>query len=172
MFLKDFKNFYAKRIIKKRLDNCDSEVPNTKITTIGLLVDETDFAFKDNLIKALLSKGFESQNIKVLSFKNSYKKKEEIQYPHFSKKDISWIGSVENKIVKEFKQEPFDLLISYYDQKKAPLVVVSNNSKAKFKVGFSNIDKRLFHLMIDTPMENYVVFIDELEKYLKILNKI
>jgi L-rhamnose mutarotase len=51
-------------------------------------------------------------------------------------------------------------------------VLLSNESKASFKVGFSSIDKRLNHFMINTNAENYTIFIDELFKYLKILNKI
>jgi L-rhamnose mutarotase len=64
------------------------------------------------------------------------------------------------------------LLINYYDTEKAALLLVSNQSKASFKVGFSSIDKKLNHFMIDTNAENYKVFIEELFKYLKILNKI
>ena len=45
-------------------------------------------------------------------------------------------------------------------------------AKAGFKVGFASIDKRLNHFMIDTNAENYIVFMSELFKYLKILNKI
>jgi hypothetical protein len=65
-----------------------------------------------------------------------------------------------------------DLLINYYDTEKVALLLVSNLSKASFKVGFASIDKRLNHFMIDTNAENYIVFMSELFKYLKILNKI
>jgi hypothetical protein len=60
----------------------------------------------------------------------------------------------------------------YYDTEKVALLLVSNLSKASFKVGFASIDKRLNHFMIDTNAENYTVFMSELFKYLKILNKI
>jgi hypothetical protein len=77
-----------------------------------------------------------------------------------------------NQEIIDFKANKFDLLISYYDIEKVPLLLVTQRSKAGFKVGFSNIDKRLNHLMIETTAENSLVFIDELFKYLKILKKI
>ena len=172
MFLKIFKNFSAKRIIKKKLVNSYSDVSDCKIKTVGILIDETDFYEKENLVKALLKSGFESENITLLAYKNKYKKKEELDYLHFSKKDVSWIGTIDKKEVHEFKTKEFDLLIGYFQEKKAPLLLVTHNSKAKFKAGFSNIDKRLFHLMIDIPQEDYAVFVDELVKYLRILNKL
>jgi hypothetical protein len=64
------------------------------------------------------------------------------------------------------------MLISYYDFEKAPLMIITQQSKASFKVGFSTIDKRLNHFMIDTNVEKQEVFTNELFRYLKILNKI
>ena len=71
----------------------------------------------------------------------------------------------------DFINEKFDLLISYYDVEKAILLKITHNSKAQFKVGFSSVDKRLNHLMINTNAENYKVFVHELFRYLKILNR-
>ena len=100
------------------------------------------------------------------------KKNEVFDYPTFSHNDLSWHGTVDKREVKDFIAEPFDLLINYYDIEKVALLLVSHQSKASFKVGFASIDKRLNHFMIETNAENYKVFMDELFKYLKILNKI
>ncbi|NBU80850.1 MAG: hypothetical protein EBS55_04300, partial [Flavobacteriaceae bacterium] len=86
--------------------------------------------------------------------------------------DLSWHATVDKKEVNDFIKEPFDLLINYYDTEKVALLIVTHLSKASFKVGFATVDKRLNHFMINTNAENYIVFIDELFKYLKILNKI
>ncbi len=111
-------------------------------------------------------------NLKTFRFKTSYKKKENINYPQYSKKDISWIGSIEKNEAKEFKSKQFDLLISYYDTMKTPLEIVTHKSMAEFKVGFASSNKQLNHFMIYTQVENYTVFVDELFKYLRILNKL
>lgn len=172
MFLKYFRTFSAKRVLKKSSLNVNSDVSNKPIQTVGVLVDETVFDKKDTLIQLLVSKGIKPDNISVLAYKKNYKKKENISYPHYSKKDISWLGTIENREAKEFKSKQFDLLISYYDEKKTPLQIVTHKSLADFKVGFASSDKRLNHFMIDTEVENYTVFVDELFKYLRILNKL
>lgn len=172
MFLKYFRTFSAKRVLKKSSLNVNSAVSNKPIKTVGVLVDETVFDKKDSLIQLLVSKGIKPENISVLAYKTSYKKKENIIYPHYSKKDISWIGSIEKNEVKEFKSKPFDLLISYYDTMKTPLEIVTHKSMAEFKVGFASSNKQLNHFLIDTQVENYTVFVDELFKYLRILNKL
>jgi hypothetical protein len=69
-------------------------------------------------------------------------------------------------------ETPFDLLINYYDVEKSALLVVTNLSKAKFKVGFAAVNKKLNHFMINTEGGNYAIFTEELFKYLKILNKL
>lgn len=172
MFLKYFRTFSAKRVLKKSSLNVNSAVSNRPIQTVGVLVDETVFDKKDSLIQLLVEKGLKSENISVLAYKTSYKKKENINYAHYSKKDISWIGSIEKNEAKEFKSKPFDLLISYYDTMKTPLEIVTHKSMAEFKVGFASSNKQLNHFMIDTQVENYTVFVDELFKYLRILNKL
>ena len=45
--------------------------------------------------------------------------------------------------------------------------MITSKSKAKFKVGFSEVDNRLNRWMIATDMENYKLFVFELFKYLK-----
>lgn len=172
MFLKYFRTFSAKRVLKKSSINVNSTVSNHPIQTVGVLIDETVFNNKQALIQNLIAKGIKPENISVLAYKAKYKKKENITYPHYSKKDITWLGTIEKKEVKDFKSCVFDLLISYYDEKKTPLQIVTYKSKADFKVGFVSSDKRLNHFMIDTEIQNYNVFVDELFKYLRILNKL
>jgi hypothetical protein len=92
--------------------------------------------------------------------------------PTFGIKHFNWKAEITSPIIKDFISEKFDLLISYYDVEKAILLTITHNSEAQFKVGFSAIDKRLNHLMINTNAENYKVFVHELFRYLRILNKI
>jgi len=82
------------------------------------------------------------------------------------------MAQVDGKEFANFTNTNFDLLLSYYDVEKAPLLLITHLSKASFKVGFASVDKRLNHFMIDTNAENYKVFMEELFKYLKILNKL
>jgi hypothetical protein len=172
MFLNYFKDFATKKIVKKSLSNVKHVASDKMIRTVGIIFDESYFYEKEALINELIANGIAEKDIKILVFKDKIKKNEVFDYPVFSHKDLTWLATIDKKEVTDFVNEPFDLLINYYDVEKAILLLVSHLSKASFKVGFSVIDKRLNHFMINTNAENYKVFMDELFKYLKILNKI
>ena len=172
MFSIYIKNFFTKKIVKNTLSNVKHIPTNDLIKTVGIIFDESYFYEKEALIQELIANGIAESNIQILVFKDKIKKNEVFDFPVFSHKDLSWTATFDKSEVKDFIAQKFDLLINYYDIEKSALLLVSNHSKATFKVGFSSIDKKLNHFMINTNAENYKVFIDELFKYLKILNKI
>ncbi|WP_035671637.1 hypothetical protein [Flavobacterium sp. 83] len=172
MFLNYIKDFSVKKILKNSLHNVKSSSLSTSIQTVGLLIDSSYFTEKEALINDLIANGISQDNIKVLVYKDKFKKSDAYTHPTFGAKYLNWKGEIADSQVNDFVKEKFDLLINYYDVEKAILMVVTHNSKAQFKVGFSSIDKRLNHLLINTNAENYKVFIHELFRYLKILNKL
>jgi hypothetical protein len=172
MFLNKIKDFWTKKIVKKRLSNIGLINSDSSIQKVGIVFDESYFYEREELLKELNEQGIENENIQILVFKNTIKKNETFDYPVFSYKNISWTASIDVPQFKDFVNSDFDILISYYDLEKAPLLLTTHLSKANFKVGFASIDKRLHNLMIDTNAENYKAFISELFKYLKILNKL
>ena len=172
MFIKYIKELSVKKILKSSLHNVKPSVATEPIRTVGILIDESYFFEKDQLRKELVSNGIKESNIKMIVFKDKIKKNETFSEPTFSNKEMNWKGDLLPDFVSEFTKTPFDMLISYYDTEKAPLLLTTHHSKALFKVGFSTVDKRLNHLMINTNAENYKVFVHELFRYLKILNKI
>lgn len=172
MFLNYLKNFFAKKIVKNTLSNVKHVVSDKGIKKVGIVIDGTYFQEREALIRELIGNGILEKDIQILVFKDRIKKNETFDYATFSYKDLSWRATFDADGVNEFVACNFDLLINYYDIEKAPLLLVSHLSKASFKVGFSSTDKRLNHFMITTNTENYKVFVDELFKYLKILNKI
>ena len=171
MFLNFLKKFLLKRKLKKAFSFINDAFSAEKIKTVGVLVDETYFENKTQLVQDLVANGIKEDDISLLLYHDKDKKRD-INFASFSLKGVSWKGIIDNQDVVDFKARNFDLLISYYDVEKVPLLLVTQRSQAGFKVGFSSIDKRLNHLMIETTAENSSVFIAELFKYLKILNKI
>lgn len=172
MFIKYIKELSLKKILKSSLDNVKPSLLNSSIKTVGLLIDESYFQQTEDLIKELVESGVVQSDIKILIFRNKIKKNEQLVHDTFSRKNMNWRGEFKQEFVAEFLKFPFDMLISYYDTEKKPLLLATHQSKALFKVGFSTVDKRLNHLMINTNVENYKVFVHELFRYLKILNKI
>ncbi len=172
MFLNQIKDFIVKNKVKKRLSNAIPNFNPNPIKTVGIIFDETHFEKKVALINELIKKGIALEKISVLIFNTVIKKNQPFEHPTFSSNDFTMSANFKNPDVNEFILKKFDLLINYYDIEKAALLQVSNLSKANFKVGFSSIDKRINHFMINTTTDNYKIFIEELFKYLKILNKI
>jgi len=143
MFLKLIKDFLIKKLVKKSLINYKPAINDDKIQTVGLLIDESYFTKEDELISEILSEGIKREAIEVIIYRDKIKKKDTFQNPFFSRVDISLGAEFQKQEVKDFIGKPFDMLISYYDIEKPPLTLVTLQSKAKFKVGFSTIDKRL-----------------------------
>ncbi len=172
MFLKFLKNFLLKRKLKKSLSNVKNNFEGNSISSVGILIDESYFDAREAFVAELVNNGISRDHVTVLAYRDRIRKNEVFDYPVFSLKDIDWDAHFHSDAVTNFISQNFDLLISYYDIEKAPLLLVTQRSKASFKAGFSTIDKRLNHFMITTVAESYQVFISELFKYLKILNKI
>jgi hypothetical protein len=172
MFINSIKDFLIKKMLFNRLQNVKTSSLVLPIKTIGLLIDESYFFEKEELIKELYANGIFEYNIKTIVYLDKFKKNEQYSRHTFGMEHLNWKAEISDLAVLDFINEDFDLLISYYDIEKSILLNITNNSKAKFKAGFSSIDKRLNHLMITTNAEKYKVFVQELFKYLKILNKI
>ena len=172
MFLNYIKNYFLIKFLKNNLHNVKTGSSIASIQTVGLLVDESYFFEKEALIKEVIANGIQESNIKIIVYRDKWKKNEVYSQPTFGTKHLNWNAQINNQEVNNFINEKFDLLISYYDVEKAFLLKITQYSKAQFKAGFSSIDKRLNHLMINTNAENHKVFVHELFRYLKILNKI
>ncbi|WP_231129635.1 DUF6913 domain-containing protein [Flavobacterium sufflavum] len=163
-------------MVKKKLKNSLLNVKSSSffgdIKTVGLIVDESYFSHTQLLIKELVEAGVVEGNIELLLYKSKLKNNLGSSVTRLESGYLDWKAQIKNEAVNNFLAKDFDLLVSYYDVDKAILLVATHESKAKFKVGFSAIDKRLNNLMINTNSENYKVFVQELFRYLKILNKI
>ncbi|UTN02434.1 hypothetical protein L0669_14005 [Flavobacterium bizetiae] len=167
MFLNYIKEFFVKKTLNKNLNNFKNEVFTSNIQTIGLLIDESAFGHSKDLINELVLQGIAPQNIKVVAYRSKFKEKETYSIPTFGNKHINWNGEITEAFLNEFIATEFDLLISYYDIETAILMMITNQSKARFKVGFASVDKKLNRWMIDTTIQNYKLFVFELFKYLK-----
>lgn len=172
MFLNQIRDFFIKSNVKKKFHNVLPDFKSDTIKKVGLIIDESEFNKREALLNKMVTIGFTASEISILLYKDKIYKNEIFDKPSFSNSDLSWSGNFNNPEVNYFVDQKFDLLINYYDCEKLQLLLVSNNSKALFKVGFSKIDKRINHFMIATTSDKFEVFVDELFKYLKILKKI
>lgn len=172
MFLNNLKNFLAKNSVKKLLSDTKHIYSDGYIKKVGLIVDETEGLQKQNILDLLVKHNIDAKNITVLRFKKSINTTEKLSTDLFCYNDIDWFGNFKKASITDFIAQPFDMLINYFENEKTPLMHVALQSKAKFKVGFSSVDHRLNQIIIRSNPANYTIFVTELFKYLKILNKI
>ena len=172
MFLNYLKDFIVKKTLKKNLKNLENNFSVNAIQKIGLLIDATTFTETEQLIKELISIGFARDNIQTIVYADKVKKSEAGSNFTFNANSIKWNAEILEQEINSFINVEFDLLISFYDIERAILLKITHDSKAHFKVGFSSIDKRLNHFIINSTTDNHAIFVNELFKYLKLLNKI
>lgn len=149
----------------KRVDGLSAK----KIKSVGIIcLDE--FSSKLNLAKEI-ERILEVKNVKIYSFKK-FHKKDEISKIHFTEKDINFNGQFTQTDFKNFLEQPLDLLIGYFSKNNIFLESAIVQSKAVFKVGFSNVNEDLYNIEISEDAHNLIGFTTELKKYLQILKKL
>ena len=171
MFLNIIKKLILKNKVSKLLPNLSVNQIDL-IKSVGLIFDGNTTLDIETIIAELLKYGIQENQSNVLIFKDIINKKENLKYDVFTYNDINWSGEITNLKAELFLKTNFDLLINYHDFEKIPLVYASYLSKANFKVGFTSRDKLVNQFTINTSLNNYQLFIEELFRYLKILNKI
>ena len=68
MFWNRIKEFWTKKIVKKKLLNVKHLVTNDSIKKVGIVIDETYFDNKEALISELIKNGIRQENIFQLVF--------------------------------------------------------------------------------------------------------
>ena len=170
--LKRIQKIFLKRSIDKNLENRDVSKINDQLHTIGFLVDkEINIAFEKFYE---ISKDLElhEKDVKLFFFSEVNTKTPTLHQNKINNKHFSWNGEIQNKNANDFLEIPFDVLIGYYRTKNKYLDLMISKSNAKFKVGFKEIDNRLFDLLLDVDPLNITVIKKELVKYFRVLNKI
>jgi hypothetical protein len=166
-----YKKYFLKRQFKKLLLEKENNriVSQKEIKTIGILT--TDEISNWINVKEEVEKLLNLRNAKIYSFRPQ-KKQQEFSYKHFSEKDFGWNGNINQPNFKAFIEEPFDLLIGYFNKNNLFLESSVLQSNALFKVGISDVNQELYDIEIaETPIKTERFFL-ELKKYLTILRKL
>ena len=143
-------------------------VSDKEIVSVGVIASQknSNFIQIEQEIKNTL--GFEK--VKVVTFLDYDKKNHNFQY-YFSDKDMDWNGTFQEAALRDFLNEPLDLLIGYFNTNNVFLEMAVLKSKATFKVGFSEVNQQLYDMEIVEIPSNIDNFLSELKKYLVILKK-
>jgi hypothetical protein len=166
---------FKETVLKRQLDKLLSQSefsgnsPLKKISSIGIITSEkivNEVAVQIE-IEALLK----CTNTKMYRFRK-FDKTADVSCKHFTEKDINWKGQFTQDNMQVFLEQPFDLLIGYFNSNNIFLETAVLQSKAQFKVGFAGVNSSLYKIEIFEKTANVTAFTLELKKYLKIIKRL
>ena len=172
MILKALKEKSIKKKINFSLQNRRLSNSNTKLETLGVIINADEINNLETLRPIYEALGVRENKLKIITFIEPKKQQNLSWNACYSSKNFSWNGTLNNPEIQSFLNTEFDVLISYYSQDILELKYATATSKAKFKVGVFQKDKRINDLIIKTELKAIDIFVNELKKYLNILNKI
>ena len=118
--------------------------------SVGLLLDATDLAQREVVLKFAESLKKQGKEVKLFAFFGGDAKVANFAFPNFTKKDLDWALRPKSELVKKFMHHPFDILINLTPHGSLPLEYIAAFSKAKFRVGPFTDKMYCYELMIDT----------------------
>jgi len=177
MFLQGLKDKFKHKSGEKYLKNELLKIPdldgNRKgIKKVGVIVDLDTFQNADLFYQFIETFNLRPNAVKIMGYRGFYDKNSPYATPVFSDKDLGWSGAVENSYALEFLTKEYDLLVNYYTQDTLILKLMTVKTKARIKVGFSEIDPELNDLILQTQLQDFNTFKTELKKYLKVMNEL
>lgn len=91
----------------------------------------------------------------------------------FTRKELNFFYKPNSKVVNDFLDKQFDILIDLSTDNCFPLHYISSLSQSKFKIGRSVNGTTCFDMMIDTEKNNKVDFlVEHIKHYTAILNAV
>lgn len=172
MILKAFKEKSNQKYINKLLIARKAAVDSRKISSVGVVLNVNEFKDFEAFRTYLKTLGIKTNKTKVIAFVEDEKDQGYHWETYFNPKDFGWKGKINNVELQSFIDTEFDALISFYKEDTVELNSITAQSNANFKIGLSNTDQRLYDLIIDVKPSDFLLFKDELKKYLTVLNKL
>lgn len=171
MNLTKLKEKNIRRQFNKKLSKSKGQTVNSQktIQSVGILTTD-DISSKLDVLKELETI-LGVRNAKMYSFRK-FNKIDEESFKHFSEKYINWKGEFIQENFQSFLEQPFDLLIGYFNTSHLYLECAVLQSNARFKVGFSDVNSDLYQIEISDNLDDIQSFFTELKKYLIILKKL
>ena len=172
MILKGLKRNALKRIIEVQLANRNVQQV-ARIKSIVILIESESFDLVSHFKNFSKEIGVNSENFHILEYQENNKESGSLHSKvWYTDKAFTYKGALLDQDLNKIIDHSYDLLINFYQTDLLELNYIASLSKAKFKVGFPEVDARINDLSIATSMKEVDVFIEELKKYLKILELI
>lgn len=164
------KSFVNKRFQKLLAESeANRKISSNSIKSIGIISSDEITKWID--VKSDVDKIFDNATSEIFSFR-PHNRKNIPSKIHFSEKSFGWKTQVKDSNFNKFLEQPFDLLIGYFNKPSLYTELAVLKSNATFKAGISKVNQQLYDIEIKEYPKNTERFLLELKKYLEILNKI
>lgn len=160
---------FLKQELAKELPKVEREAG---ISAVGCIVDLDSFDDANLFYDFVEDYNLRPNAVKIIGYKRYYDKNSPYSTPVFSDKDLGWNGNIENSYALEFLSKEYDLLVNYYTAENLLIQLMSIKTRARFRVGFKDVDRVYNDLILDAPLKDFATFRKELKKYLGVLNEI
>lgn len=168
-----FKHKSGRKFLKQELGKPLHRIDRKKgVRSIGCIVNLDQFDNTNVFYDLVNEFSLQPNAVHVIGYREERDKNSPYATPIFSDRDLGWGGAIENSHAKEFLDKEYDLLINYYTSDTLLLQLMTLQTKARFNVGFGEVDKKLNDLILNTSIKDFEIFKKELRKYLFILNEI
>lgn len=149
----------------KKNKTLHSSTPFKKAVSIGVLFT-VETRSKHDAIKEFIKKvEGEGKTVSVLSFLPDKKENFEFLFNYFTKKDISFWGSVTSADALRFANTPFDFLYCFDEQPNPFVLNLLARSKAKCRVGHYQEGQEVFYEMMLESKQGVKNLMDSALKY-------
>lgn len=172
MLLGKLKEQSLYRNFQKKLNKIpDARTPVSKEIHSVAIITTNKLSFELDIVREIKSNFKTVRNVHIYAFRK-FKKSNSSSYKHFTEKDFDWRGEVKDPSLESFLENPFDLLIGYFNEKNLYLEFAALKSNATFKIGFAKVNDKLYDLVVNEQPNNLDSFIEVTKKYLELLHKI
>lgn len=169
---KKIKEQSLRKHLNRSLEKRDMSQRNSKLNYLGFLVDEGFYGDIEFLRRMGNNLGLHSKDVKVFTFLDVPRKLPSLRIDQVTSKEFNWRGEIRSQNALEFLDYRFDVLIGIYQSPHNFMDLMMARSEAHFKVGFEDANKEIFDLILNIDPRDNKLFKSELEKYLKVLDKI
>lgn len=144
------------------------------VRSIGLLLDSETLHSAETFRRFQERLGVKDADFSVITCLEAKPKSEFEGGAFCSPGDLNWKGKFARKEVQEFMEREFDLLVCFIGKDTALTRLMERGVKAGFKISRSEDPQPegAADISIAVPVEESDLFLKEVEKYLKIFNKL
>lgn len=168
--IQEFRMYFYKKALQQKLQQQTIKRKTTdfqQAKTIGILFDATDLAQREVILKYAKTLEKQAKKVKLLGYLNDKQCQENLTFPHYSNKEISWKLEPQSESIQQFLQTPLDILMVLNTQTNIQFEYISTLAKANLRVGAFTDNIYAYDFMVDTSAKkNLKDFILLVEKYL------